>query len=250
MTAKKDTEKREVALVVREVFEGGQRVITRRIHDDYGEMPPTPIVYKIGGKQYPYRIEPKCRVCTLDPEKGFRFEIEQHILNGLGPRTIARSLPSDLEISERNISDHVHNGHMPLEQSIKRVLVEDSYEQLGKSLADAEHTLVTWLGFARAGLQQAFERLSNGQMNIGASEAIQLAQMLMQADRIMGEGASQESWLQVFDVVWQTIQDNAPPDVAQAIGRAIADNPVLNGLEQRRQRAIEAGSAEVAEGSS
>jgi hypothetical protein len=230
-------------VIVRRPFEGGQQIITRRVHESAGDMPKTPVVYKIGGRQYPYKTVANCKVCQLRPE--YRREIEEHVLNGLGWKTIARSLPADLNISDRNISDHVHNEHMPLEQSIKRVLVEDAYQRLGSSVEDAENTLITWLGFARLGLQEAFERLRSGKMSIDAKDGIAFAEMLMRADQFMAGQTDYEAWVKVFDVFWDEIDANAPPEVAQAIGRAIATNPVLNSLEERRQQAIEAASEPV-----
>src|SRR3954453_6015358 len=88
------------------------------------------VMYRVGGRQYPLKTVGQCKVCSSEG----RLAIEQEVANGRGYAAIIKSLDEGHDLTPRNISDHVRNGHMPLEISTVREIIDERARIRGMSI--------------------------------------------------------------------------------------------------------------------
>lgn len=211
------------------------------------------VMYRVGGRQYPMKSAPLCRVC----QHHRRQEIESLVLQGVGYAAIVRRLDLGNEvtsesgtvvvqaINSRNIGDHLHRGHMPVNESITRVIMEDRAKELGKAIDSEEEVLADHITFARVGVARVFSQMQEGKIEPTMAEAIRLARLLVQVDlRAAEEGADQDAFLQGFMAYARAIQKNCSPEQVRNIGRDISADPVMKSLLGRSTRPIEAQTQE------
>lgn len=200
---------------------------------------PAALMYRIGGHRYPLRSEPKCKVCqSLE----YRQEIETALLRGFSYTTIHRSLPERSGLSVRNIRDHVENQHLPLDEAMRRVLIEETARERGLSIEDHEGTLVDHITFAKLGVQRVVEGMQNGTLVPDIKDGIALASLLVRIQETAGEQVDNEVMVSAFRVYMDAIRRTCTPEQIRAIGEAISANPVMQGLMNRTAPAIPAAS--------
>ena len=101
------------------------------------------ISYRLGGRESPMVSVGSCKVCQ-SPQ---RIKIESDIIAGRTWGMIEKSIKvvdPDCDLTGRNIRDHYHNGHLPLEQEAGRRIIERRATQRG---ADIEKGLDKFPGF-------------------------------------------------------------------------------------------------------
>lgn len=199
------------------------------------------IMYRIGGRLYPFRTVPQCDTCQSD----FRIEIENLLLRGYTYTMIWRSLPEkgQRSTSIESIRTHVHRAHMPLDEMMSRVLIEDRANELGKSVTEGEQALADHIAFARVGVARVFNDIQSGRQHPNINHAIRLANLLVKVELAQSEGAMDNEVLQDgMAAYWDAVLRVCSPEQVQAIGQDINANPVIKRiLEQNRERdAIEA----------
>jgi hypothetical protein len=77
-------------------------------------------VVRAGGREYPLVSERTCKTCCSE----YRRVIERDAVAGRTWKTIIRSLPRDAGLTERNLSDHWRNKHVPVAAEAVQVLAE------------------------------------------------------------------------------------------------------------------------------
>lgn len=208
---------------------GEALVVTR----DSAERTPAAIVYRIGGREYPMRSVPQCKTC----QSHYRVEVENAILRGFGYAAVARHLPEQAKLTAENVRDHVTNGHMPIEETVRRALLEQRAEEVGYD--EARQTIVDQIGFARVGLQRVFEQMSSGKLEPDISHGIAFARLLQDAEASAGGEIDRQMMLQGFMAYQEAIVATCTPEQVREISRVIKANPVLANIRSQRH-AIEA----------
>ena len=79
------------------------------------------LMTRVGGRSYPAKVVLQCKTCTSP----YRTQIENALLKSYGYAAIVKSLPEDANLNERNIMEHFQRGHLPLDESVRRVVIEE-----------------------------------------------------------------------------------------------------------------------------
>jgi len=177
---------------------------------------------KVGGREYPLRSVPTCFVCA----SSYRREVEEALIGGAGYRTISRSLPSDANLSPRNIADHLKNGHFPIKAEAVTRLREEQAQERGAIVAKGAEVITQRYSFARRILQRVDERLASGEIEPSVQDALKAAEFLARFDAEAAEDALTRTVDAVFDVAEQLLDD----DTYEAFGRELARHPELRAL--------------------
>lgn len=204
------------------------------------------VMYQLGGRLYPMRSEPRCNTC----QSPYRLEIEKKILRGYGYTAVANSLPEDAGLSMSSIRSHVRNGHLPLDETVKRAAVEARALELGLDLEAHEQSLVDHIAFAKVGVQKAFERVINGDEDVTVSDGIALANLLVKVEQTAQGGVDSELMAQVFHAYMRAFVAVVTDErMQQQFARRLSQDPVMVALYERwqSQPQIEDGLIEDAE---
>lgn len=190
------------------------------------------VMYRVGGRTYPLKTVPQCRVCQ-SPD---RLDIEQWIINGRPYAAIAKSLPEESPITARNIKDHQTNGHMPLDTEAMRAVIDEHARVRGISLQDATSTLVTPAALAQTVLDRTYEGIANGYLMPSISNALKAATLLYNIG-MTEESLNESDMIQAFAVFQEEAKAVMPPEMWDAFGKRLLANPVLRGLRARAEAA-------------
>lgn len=188
------------------------------------------VEYTLGGRRYPYKSSPRCKVC----QSPSRMEIEEGILTGRTYAAILRSLPTDLTdgedgISKTSMANHAKE-HMPLDAIVSRAVIEQRVADRGRSLDDPTGTLIDHHIMATEIVRQAGERMLRGELKVGIEHALAAMKMLydeearVQAD--VDESASEAMMLSLFTSLRQIL----PPDTMRALSTRLRHNPAWTQL--------------------
>lgn len=173
-----------------------------------------------------------CKVC----QSHSRIQIERALLKSYGYTAIWRSLPEKEQetLSVRNITEHAHK-HLPVEESVRRAVVEARAREIGIDIAGSEVALVDHISFAKVGLQDVFERMQSGELQPDVKDGIAFANILLKVQEVGGEGVDDEALYDSFMAYLAAIESVCSPEQVQAIGRHIQSNPVMKGLWGRKE---------------
>lgn len=193
------------------------------------------VSYRIGGREYPLRSEANCLTC----QSHYRVEIENALLKGYSYASVARSIPQ-AGLSSQNIYEHVNNGHLPLDEHLRRVVIEQRATELGRDIQRSDGVLTDHITFARLGLQKVLERMQTGELVPGINEGIQFANLLFRLDEFAGESVDQSAIAASFMAFMEAAK--AVMDQAQFVrfGKLLDRNPVLHALSQKTAQVVEA----------
>lgn len=203
------------------------------------------VTYRVGGREYPMIRNRQCKVC-MSP---YRLNIEESLVAGRTYGKIINHLPEDHELSVRNVKDHYYNGHMPMEVSATRQIVEVQAQRVGKRIEDAAQSLVDGVTLAHTVIQQVFESLVKHEEVPSTRDGLRAVKML--AD--LGEydsagGMDMEAMVEAFMVYHDTAEAHMAPEEFDHFQEALESNPVLKALEQRYRDQQEGRVPEVVQG--
>lgn len=187
-------------------------------------------MYELGGRVYPARSQPQCNTCQSE----YRLEIEQKLLRGYGYTAIARSLPDDAGISMSSIRNHVHNGHLPLDESVKRAAVEARAQELGRDIENYEQSLVDHITFAKVGIQKAFQKMADGEEEVTIQDGIAFANLLAKVEQTASESLDTDLVYEVFAAYMRAFVATEPTsDKQRQFANALRRDPILQSLLNR-----------------
>lgn len=197
------------------------------------QPPASAVMYRIGGREYPARTAPNCRVCGSES----RVRIERAILAGLPYAAIARGLPDEVEVSAHNIASHYRNGHMPLEQSGVRAVVEERAAAVGADLMDGVAAFADHVSLASTVVQLTAQGIAAGTLGVRVRDGIQAARLLAQVEIAAGEGAADQAlYTEAFLVIQDAAEQVMTTDQFAEFGRMLMSNEKLRDLRERASR--------------
>lgn len=201
--------------------------IVPRVHGS-AERTPSAVVYRLGGREYPLRSVPQCKVC----QSHYRVEIERGLIKSYGYTAIHRSLPEQAknELSIRNIQEHVTRGHLPVDESIRRVVMEARAREIGVSVEDAETALVDHISFARVGLQKVFSSMAEGRLEPDVKDGIAFASLLAKIEERAGDGVDEEMVFNGFMAQLKAMRQVCSPEQMREIASLLHKDPVMRAL--------------------
>lgn len=192
------------------------------------------VSYRVGGREYPFRSEPNCLTC----QSSYRIEIENALLKGYSYASISRSLPQ-AQLTSDNIFDHVSRGHLPLDEHLRRVVIEQRATELGRDIQRAEGVLTDHIALARLGVQRVIERMQTGDLDPTIADGIQFANLLLRLDEFAGESVDQQAVASSFMAFFEAAKSVMDPAQFTRFGRLLERNPVLNALSKKAAQVIE-----------
>lgn len=184
------------------------------------------VMTRVGGRTYPQKTQTRCKTC-MSPH---RTAIENALLKSYGYAAIVRSLPEDADLNERNIMDHYRNGHLPLDETVRRVLVEEDAKERGLDIEGYESTLANHITFAKLGVQRVMQRFMAGELEPDLDHGIAFASLLLKVEEQAGQDVDMEAVTQGFIVYMEAVRQVCDPAQVQAIGEAISTHPVMRSL--------------------
>ena len=198
------------------------------------------IMYRLGGREYPMRTVPQCKVC----QSHYRVEIERGLIKSYGYTAIHRSLPEQAktELSIRNIEEHAKR-HLPVDEGIRRAVIEARAREIGVSVEDSHESLVDHISFARVGLGKVYEAMANGDLNPDVKDGIAFANLLLKVEERAGGGVDDEMMFGGFMAYLKAIRSVCTPEQVREIGAQLQQDPTMRALLTRSQRTVEAGDS-------
>lgn len=191
------------------------------------------LMTRVGGRSYPAKVVLQCKTCTSP----YRTQIENALLKSYGYAAIVRSLPEDANLNERNIMEHFQRGHLPLDESVRRVVIEEDARERGLDIEGFESTLANHITFAKLGVQKVLQKMMDGELEPDISDGIAFANLLLKVEEQAGEGFDTETLTQGFMVYMDALRQVCSDQQVQAVTDAIAANPVMKALLAKQQQA-------------
>src|SRR5664279_1976786 len=134
---------------------------------------------------------PQCHVCS----SRYRDDVESHLASGRTYKAIAALLPSDADLTPRNLRDHYANGHLDLDAPA----VQRASHWQEQALQVAREPLVAakaaHLGFAHAVLGRVAERLDSGDVEPDIRDGLAAARLVAQTEEAAGQQAKIDDYV-------------------------------------------------------
>jgi hypothetical protein len=154
---------------------------------DNEELIASSVMYRVGGRFYPMVVSPTCRTC----QSPYRSYIENQILCGYTYRQISDSLPEDLRLSPRQMSDHYRHGHMPLAEAARRAIVEKRAAEKQLDSVNGLDNLVDHITVLEAIVRDGSDLLARREIQPTVKELMAAADALAQLE---AAGDTADDW--------------------------------------------------------
>lgn len=148
------------------------------------------VMYRVAGRTYPMNVNPRCHTCR-SPYRSF---IENQILCGYTYKQISESLPEDLRLNPRQISDHYRHGHMPLAEAARRAIVEQRATQNNLDTENGLDNLVDSITVLQTIVRDGSDRLARREIEPNVKELMAAAETLLALER---DGESVSDWEEI-----------------------------------------------------
>lgn len=210
--------------------------------------PASMVMTRVGGVDYPLVSVAQCKTC----QSPHRLIIENHLITGRSNAGIRKELeaidPDGEHPTAEGIGEHYRKGHMPLNQAVKRRLIERRAEEIGKNMNAELETLMDHVTVAQMILQTGGEKVARGELDPNITETLAAAKFLFDIEKSAQGSVDNEMWTTAFMVYMEAARELMTEDQWQNFGRRLASHPVLREMAAKRD-AIEANTidAEVVE---
>jgi hypothetical protein len=197
------------------------------------------VTYRLGGREYPLRSEPKCLVC----QSPHRVEIERGLLRAYSPTSVYRTLPEQAQasLSVKSIGSHARQ-HMPVDHVVRQAFIRERTEELGKDYEEIEGSLVDGIVFARTGLQKVYEDMMEGKIQPDVKDGIAFAQFLSKAEDQAGGDIDLDVAALGFMEYLAVLRAVCTPEQIQAMAQAISESPTMSALRARGEMVQRSGT--------
>lgn len=135
-----------------------------------------------------------------------------------------------------------HLAHIPVEESVRRVMAEERAKELGKNIETYEAALADRVSFLRLGVQRAYERLATGDAVPSFSEATKMAAILAQLEAQAGPEIDQAAILRGFlaymratKEVLEIVAPGRSREGINLLGDRLRADPVMRSLLDQEQ---------------
>ncbi len=204
------------------------------------------MLVRVGNRDYPAKQVKQCRTCRSK----YRTQIEQAIIGGMTYRAILTDVVEPYDDHSglgapgyQSIQTHVSKKHMPLPFSTQRRIIEDRAIELGKSVEEGEALLIDGISIHRALIQKGFDRLNNGEIQVGMADLLKALQLQQAAEGGRDLALDEDVWRDALMEYMSIVRRNVNAEVLQKIGRELTESPILQKITQRRGQTV---SGEIA----
>lgn len=192
----------------------------------HADTPSSAVMYKVGGKYYPMHTRTNCVVC-MHP---LRVEMENGVLKGRSYRAIVMNLNHEKKVKQENLRAHVTNGHLPLEHTMRRAMVEERANEIGASVTESAGYLVDQVTLAREVIQQVYERVASGELVPDLKDAASFAKVLAEAQEMGGPDLDMEALRDGLLAYMDAARSVMTDEQMRQFGNLLATNPLVQRL--------------------
>jgi hypothetical protein len=192
---------------------------------DHG-IPQSTVSYRVAGRTYPLKSVRNCKVC----KSLFRTAIENALVSGHSYEAIVRSLPPGAEITVQNIGEHYRRGDLPLEESVRRELIERSAIRLKLDPAKTASRLIDRKGLLELIVNDTIDKIGRREIEPNITDALNAVKLLEVMDVEEEDQADSSTYLQSLRRLMTLTRQTMSPIEFQAFSKKILDDPVLQSL--------------------
>lgn len=185
---------------------------------------------EVDGESYPYRVEPRCRVCSSSQRLG----IERAVANGAPFQRIAETFGDHAGINARGIMAHVKRGHLPINAPSVQAVAKARSEEVSEAIAPMIRGAAANLGFAHAVVDRVRIRLASGEIEPNVRDGLAAARLIVECETGSGPADTSE-WQDEIMGVFETAQAIMTPDQFAAMGDRLKARSNERDAAQRRR---------------
>lgn len=167
----------------------------------------------IGGESFPYKVEPRCRVCS-SPR---RLEIEHALVKGLTYERIAETFGEPEDINARGVLAHVRRGHVPVNAPAVRAVARARSQELGEAITPLIQGAAVTLSFAHSVIDRVRVRLESGEIEPNVRDGLAAARLIVECEAGSGPVDAAE-WQSELMAVFETVRDIMSPAQFEEMG--------------------------------
>jgi hypothetical protein len=182
---------------------------------------------EIGSESFPYRTEPRCRVCS-SPR---RLEIERALATGRTYQKIAETFGEPEEINARGVLAHVKRGHVPINAPAVRAVAKARSDEVSEAIAPLIRGAAANLSFAHAVVDRVRIRLESGEIEPNVRDGLAAARLIAECETGSGPLDTNE-WQSEFMAVFEVVQAIMTPAQFEEMGDR------LNARNREREGAL------------
>jgi hypothetical protein len=193
---------------------------------DNEELIASSVMYRVGGRFYPMVVSPGCHTC----HSPYRSHIENQILCGYTYKQISDSLPQDLRLTPRQMSDHYRHGHMPLAEAARRAIVERRAAEKQLDPVNGLDNLLDHMTVLQAVVRDGSDALARREIQPSVKELMAAAAALAELE---AAGDTEEDWNTVntgIQHVMAMARAHMTPNEFALFSRDLVTDPYLKRL--------------------
>jgi hypothetical protein len=161
----------------------------------------------------PRFIEPRCKVCTSE----HRNWIELQLARGYSATAIERIFEgSPNPIPRRSISNHAQKGHMSIEDSAMRAVIEHEADLEGKLAQEGVQEILTKKSILHVMARRGIDDVINGNTTVEPRDLIQIIRAINEMEVNSSSSAVEEARIQV-QILSEAIRRACPDDIQAKI---------------------------------
>jgi hypothetical protein len=185
---------------------------------------------RIGKHTYPVKSVPTCMVC----QSPHRYTIERELAYG----NTYKAVHSSLEMLDPPVptaeamARHVTNGHMPLQQTSQRLMIERRAVEMGKSIEEGAESLLDTVSVNSAIIEKGFRRLQDGDLQPNMNDLLAALKLQAQIDAATPSGSvDNEVWMEAMMEYLSIAKKLMPPEMWARFGMELAASPVMKAIQ-------------------
>lgn len=205
------------------------------------------MLVRVGNQAYPAKHVKQCKTCRSK----YRTQIEQGVIGGMTYQSIIDDVIAPYDDHSpigsptyASVLAHVKRGHMPIPFSHQRRIIEERAEEIGRSVEQGEKLLIDSVTVGRTIIQRAFELMNSGEIQPTMGDLLKALQLQQSVEGTRTPGVDEETWREAMIAYMEIVQRNVSSETFQAIGREMAQSPVLQQIAVRRRETV-AGQIET-----
>lgn len=198
--------------------------------------------YTLGGRDYPMRVEGRCRTC-VHPR---RVDIDTWFLEGAPPSVIAERL-GEGSPTQSSLSRH-RDRHLPTDLVAQEALLREGSGSEVVDLDEAVEALTDSREMARILAARGLKAIRDGHVvPVTFSDVVRANDLLMRSEQVAGHTNGRDADVNRLAVVkiLKVVEDTVTRDVWEAIGRKVQDDPAIRALDDHLTRQATPRSMEL-----
>lgn len=188
---------------------------------DFPSPPAASAMYRIAGRTYPLRTVRNCQVCS----SAFRPAIENYIILGYSIKSIVDNLPPDYNITQAEITRHHKLKHMPLQEDVRRSLIERRATELKWDPEAESRRLDDHITFLRLGVHDVMTRMATREIEPDIKDGISMARVLAAIDIDADTEQYLNSYVTSIRIMLELTKSIMSEDQFQKFSRMLMQDP-------------------------